>query len=171
MLACSSTFLQTINLLAMYQLLWSFINLYKDNGCLVFLPAWLFKKASIIDYAILVSIYLCCKFCPMFGWRKIDRHRCFHCFYYCKAFFTWCVFLLKVSRLEKKKKASTSPNVFQRWNGNVTWYEGSVFLGCKGNNKKRFSSRGKEWNLCKDRLVTLSKIAASYIRIRGKSVY
>ena len=112
MLSCSSTFLQTINLLIMYQLLWSFINLYKDNGCLVFLPPWLFKKANIIDYAILVSIYLCCKFCPMFGWRKIDRHCCFHCFYYCKAFFTWCVFLLKVSRLEKKKRLQLPQTCF-----------------------------------------------------------
>lgn len=58
------------------------------------------------------------------------------------------LFLLDAFRQEKKKKkASTSLNVFQYWNGSVAQYQadqGTVLLGCKGNNKKQLSTRGKE---------------------------
>ena len=83
-------------------------------------------------------------------------------------------FHLTCPDLKIKKRLQLPYTCLRCWNGNVALYEGSILLGCKGHNKKRFStrSRGKEWNISLQKQTNLElKCSLIYYNRRYRSVY
>ena len=73
---------------------------------------------------------------------------------------------------DTEKRLQLPYTCFRCWNVNVALYEGSILLGCKGHNKKRFNTRGKEWNISLQRQTNLKlKCCLIYYNRRYRSVY